>query len=454
MNPRTQRPFTATPGRQRGAVMVLIVIAMASMLLMGALALDGGHMLLNKTRLQNAVDAAALSGAKTLSLVGGDPDGYVAAADAARSAAWNTLRLNADAAGNGELDNGIGDAGVGAFAIVELSNSVYGPFSFPGPADAAYVRVTVPDYPLTGFFWSFAQWFSSGSLGEKAVAAIATAGPSPTAATCKIDPIVVCGDPDQYDLGDPNDPDDDNIYGYHYGDLQTLTCGTPGTPSEGNCQLLRLGDSTGGDDIRQAFCAGTEQCLDDTGSVDTEPGITWGPVAQGLNTRLGIYNGPVDSSTCPPDWFTYYDQPLVVMDDDGVEKQNGVPVDSTNGDLSAGGNPLNGDVNDWKSAYTGCARSPGSCSGEAERRVLNVVIGNCAAVAGGGATSVPVLGFGCFYLLQKVDQGGEKEVFGQFMKECQGSGYAGPTPADDAGPNIIQLYKSYFSDVSTPSPDS
>ena len=58
------------PKRQRGAVIVLIVIAMLSMLLMAALALDGSHMLVNKTRLQNAVDAAALSGAKTLLQVG------------------------------------------------------------------------------------------------------------------------------------------------------------------------------------------------------------------------------------------------------------------------------------------------------------------------------------------------------------------------------------------------
>ena len=57
--------------RQTGSVMVLIVVALAAMLLMAALALDGGHMLVNKTRLQNAVDAAALSGAKTLQQVMG-----------------------------------------------------------------------------------------------------------------------------------------------------------------------------------------------------------------------------------------------------------------------------------------------------------------------------------------------------------------------------------------------
>ena len=71
MNIRIQRPFTSTPRRQEGSVSVLMVIALAAMDMMAALALDGGHMMLNKTRLQNAVDAAALSGAKTLSQVEG-----------------------------------------------------------------------------------------------------------------------------------------------------------------------------------------------------------------------------------------------------------------------------------------------------------------------------------------------------------------------------------------------
>ncbi|BBN56859.1 hypothetical protein TRE132_49840 [Pseudomonas chlororaphis subsp. aurantiaca] len=71
MSARIQQPLSAFPRQQRGAMLVLVVIALAAMLLMGALALDGGHMLVNKSRLQNAVDAAALSGAKTLSKVMG-----------------------------------------------------------------------------------------------------------------------------------------------------------------------------------------------------------------------------------------------------------------------------------------------------------------------------------------------------------------------------------------------
>jgi len=69
---------------------------------------------------------------------------------------------------------------------------------------------------------------------------------------------------------------------------------------------------------------------------------------------------------------------------------------------------------------------------------------------------VPVLGFGCFYLLQTVKQSGvEAHVFGQFISECEGDGYAGATPADDVGPSIIQLYKTYIGEgAGEPSPDS
>src|SRR5207253_5160126 len=172
MRPRIQRPFTTYAKRQQGATIVLVVAALASILLMGALALDGGHMLVNKTRLQNAVDAAALSGAKMLMMV----SGATGAATQTQSAALATLTLNANATGNNELATAIGN-NVAGFATVELANNVYGPFSFPGPADAKYVRVTVANYPLSGFFWGILQATCNGAAPNKAVAAVATAGP-------------------------------------------------------------------------------------------------------------------------------------------------------------------------------------------------------------------------------------------------------------------------------------
>ncbi|MBS7660794.1 pilus assembly protein [Pseudomonas lalucatii] len=444
MNPRMQRP-RALPHRQRGAVMVLIVVALASMLLMSALALDGGHMLLNKARLQNAVDAAALSGAKTLSQVMGTGN----ASSQTRDAALNTLSLNANASGNGELAAAITAAGgVGAFAQVELATDVEGPFAFPGPVDARFVRVTVADYALPGFFWGFAQAFGAGGLADKAVAAIATAGPSQTA-PCDLAPLLVCGDENQYD------PGTGMFWGYRFGDLEVLKSAAGNAPAigPGNFQLIRLGDNTGAADIREALAGGIDQCLTPGEPVETEPGNTVGPVAQGLNTRFGQYSGPISPGDYPPDKVISFTTPRMTYNDSTsppqVEHQN-QPVTSNDGDLATASTSLY-DYNDWLESVANC---PSGCeaNGVLERRLLKIVVGNCDG-ASGGQTSVPVLGYGCFFLVQTVSQqGNQAQIFGQFVMDCAGDSVPGPV-VDDVGPKIIQLYKTYLTPT-TPSPDS
>jgi Flp pilus assembly protein TadG len=52
--------------KQRGSTMVLVVIGLSALIAMGGLALDTAHVFLNTARLQTALDAAALAGAKSL----------------------------------------------------------------------------------------------------------------------------------------------------------------------------------------------------------------------------------------------------------------------------------------------------------------------------------------------------------------------------------------------------
>jgi Flp pilus assembly protein TadG len=445
MNLRIQRPFTATPRRQEGSVSVLMVIALAVMAMMAALALDGGHMLLNKTRLQNAVDAAALSGAKTLSQV----EGSANMASATRTAALNTLVQNANAAGNNELATAVA-GNPGAFAVVALSSSVYGPFSYPGPANAKYVRVSVPSYSLTGFFWNFAQSF--GALGTKAVAAIATAGPSP-ASPCDLAPLMVCGDPTKYN------PATGMFWGFQFGDLQVLktAAGNSSSIGPGNFQLLDFG--SGGSSVRDDLAGGGTVCRNVGQNVQTAPGNTVGPTSQGLNTRFGIYNGPVSASNYPPDLVTSSSNPAITYNDSVTPAQvlyKGQPVTSSNGNLTAGSNAIL-DYNDWKASVAACVAGSGSgcqSNGVFERRMLKVVVGNCTGKQG-GSTTIPVLGFGCYFVVQPMSSGGtQAQIFGQFVKECEGDNVAGPSPSTDSGPEIIQLYKTYINGSGTPSTDS
>src|SRR5512134_3718515 len=95
--------------RQRGAALVLVTVGMVALLLMAGLALDGGHIFLNKTRLQNTVDAAALSAAKTIDETKGNTTEATAAAMAAFSS-------NAAAYGNAELQRSYG-GGAGSLSV-------------------------------------------------------------------------------------------------------------------------------------------------------------------------------------------------------------------------------------------------------------------------------------------------------------------------------------------------
>jgi len=331
---------------------------------------------------------------------------------------------------------------------VELASSVYGPFSYPGPADAKYVRVSVPSYNLTGFFWNFAQVFGSGGLGTKAVAAIATAGPSPTS-PCDLAPLMICGDPTK------NNPAAGMFWGFQFGDLQVLKTGA-GKPADsigpGNYHLLNLGTK-----VLEGMAGGHKACSNVGSDVLTDPGNKVGPASQGLNTRFGIYKGSVSASDYPPDLVTTSSTPEMTYDDsvNPPARYQGQPVTSSNGDLTAGGNAIL-DYNDWRASVAACMAGGSGCQGNGvfERRMLKVVVGDCTGKQN-GSTWIPVLGFGCYFVVQPMDKGGtDSQIFGQFVKKCEGDNVAGPSPSTDSGPQIIQLYKTYLTGSGTPSTDS
>ena len=62
------------------------------------------------------------------------------------------------------------------------------------------------------------------------------------------------------------------------------------------------------------------------------------------------------------------------------------------------------------------------------------------------AGEVPLLGFGCFFLLKQAQQqGNESYIYGQFLEDCRAGGMPGPAPTSVPGPYIIQLYRDYAS---------
>jgi uncharacterized membrane protein len=210
--------------KQKGAIAIVVVVGLIAFLAMAGLALDSGHAMLNKTRLQNAVDAAALSGAKELDLTGKD-------VFLARAAAIAAFEANSVASGNAEMGDAYAD---GTIQLEVQFSETLDPF-VPGTSPAEYVRVYARNFRLP-------MWFAAlGATTDKVVAASAVAGPSPTINTaCNIAPMMVCGDPD---AGAP-------FWGYAEGEPDVLKASSSGSDvGPGNFQLIRLGDNTGGADI-------------------------------------------------------------------------------------------------------------------------------------------------------------------------------------------------------------
>lgn len=406
----TRRRQTVLRRRQGGAVMIVFVVGMIAIVAMAGLALDGGHVMLNKTRLQNAVDAAALSGAKELDLTSDIVR--------ARNAAILAFGTNGSSGGNSEL----GEAYTSGTIDMEIQfSATLNPF-VPGTGPAEYVRVRARNFRMPAWFANIV------GVTEKTVAATAVAGPSPTInQACNIAPMMVCGDPA---AGPP-------YWGYTPGEPDVLKTSTSDSEvGPGNFQLIRLGDNAGGADIRVAMAGNYDGCASSGDVVQTEPGNTVGPVVQGLNTRFGSYAGPMVGmeETYPPDVITEQPSPPLSYDSGTDTILQGSTSVTSEADMSYGYDAYSDAV-----SYANYDVPPPT--GQFLRREVAIPIGDCSTTTN-GAGEVPVLGFGCYFLLQEAQQkGNESYVYGQFIEDCNAGGTPGPAPGDGPGLYIIQLYK-------------
>jgi len=405
--------------KQNGAVMILVVVGMVAMLAVVGLALDGGHAMLNKTRLQNAVDAAALSGAKELDL---SSDSLTA-----RTAARLAFTANGAASGNKEMGEAYAD---GTISLDVQFSSTLNPF-VPGTIPAEYVRVRARNFRMPA-------WFSTiVGITEMTVAATAVAGPSPTInVACNIAPMMVCGDPDPAVLN----------WGYTPGEPDVLKSNSvDGDIGPGNFQLIRLGGGQGARVVREGMAGNYDGCIASGDPIETEPGNTVGPVGQGLNTRFGIYDGSMkgEELTYPADVITQQPDPIL---DCGVTVIDGKAEEDCNKIVQgtepiSSGDQLSYNYEDYIDDLTSSRFDNMPPTGQYQRRVVAVPVGNCSGSTNGQG-QVPLLGFSCYFLLQEVGKGSEgSKVFGQFIESCNAGGVPGAAPGNAPGLYIIQLYK-------------
>ena len=407
MLPKLHNKLPVCGGRsQRGAALPIVAVGLVAMLAVAGLALDASHSVVNKTRLQNTVDAAALAAAKQ----------YDQAADivAANAAALQIFGLNADGAGNQELN---ADYDANGIAITIQWSETLNPFVNTGVGP--YVRVIASNYDIATSLTAVL------GIMEIDIAASAVAGPSPTVNTaCNIAPLVACA----------LDPDDPNLFGFSPNQVEVLksASGDSSGVGPGNFQLIRLG-CAGGNCVRDNIAGGYDGCVTNGETVETEPGNTVGPTVQGLNTRFGVYTGSMSPEDYPPDVITT--QPSTPLEYDSASdtvQQNGT---------AATANTLDYGWSQYIFDIAGGMLTNPPPQGVYERRVLTIPVARCDGTSSGQST-LDIVGFGCYFMLQQmVQQGTEAQIFGQFIDGCTAGGLPGPNPVSGPDPYIIQLYK-------------
>lgn len=413
---------------QSGAIIVMFTIGLFAIVAMAALALDSSHMLLNKGRLQNAVDSAALSAAKKLQDGGTLYD--------ARETAIGILAQNLGHSENSEIADVVtlsspdyNSSQVTSNVAIEFS-ALPDPF-VPGSDNSfEYVRVRVEGIGLDNFLAQILNF-------DKKVRASAVAGRS-TDIEClnKVVPLLVCGDMTK--------PDD---YGMAHGGLHVMKIGSKQNPTDpditlgpGNFQLLDLGGS-GGKSIEQGLAGefSPGACVAVGQEIPTEPGNKVGPVADGLNTRMGEWpNGnQLNSLDHPRDLNTCEGDRLLVDSE--------AQITNPTAEYYSYAAYYGQDIDENPVAHTQHCKTgdilPASAYNKPDRRKLPVVIGDCTGKIN-GKNVVEVKSIGCFFLTQKVEHAGNTSIIiGEYVAECGSSGNASLDPDFESDNFTIVLYR-------------
>ncbi|MDR3409618.1 MAG: Tad domain-containing protein [Formivibrio sp.] len=438
--------------RQRGVVAIIVGLSIFILVGMLALVLDLGHLYIAKTELQNAADAAALSGAKELD---GTFSGIGKAQTRAIQAAGdNTYDLNASSVVITSANLWVGSCPDDG-CMVPISNVTSNALA----SDKTFVKVDTGQHALNTWFspiWNILQTQTFGlAVAGKYVVDVA--------------PIAVCQLPDP---GTTNELGYERGVSYKVSDANPLGPGTmywidPESNTPGSCSVTSTNATL------PYVCTGKTSYTPIVGqTVNTNTGIS-DPQLEALDSRFDVFNSKnkCDPGTAPPDTnikeYIFDDKtagaPRDWMGTDPTRqsikfqtvsgKYQPVPYSSRvatdYGVLWSAFRPTSATVSQWSSLYKQSATSypetspyaqtsgaffqaPSSAHGPGKtgRRIMNLTIVDCTT-AGGVCRPATVVGIGKFFLQKKSNEPSNKEIYVEF-----GGLLTTPFP-----PNEIRLYR-------------
>ena len=427
--------------RQRGAVAVVVGLTIVMLAGMVGLAIDGGHLYLTKTELQNASDACAL--AASYNLTGSPTITQAAFLEAAAAGQAIGTRNKVDFQGSNVASTDI---------TVEFAESLAGSWikATSSPSGASkYVRCTLQRTGITPYLMQVM------GFGDQTVRASATATLSPSQSNCAI-PMGLCTQP----AGTA--PSYGYTAGQWYG-LDFKESGGGGVNYTGNFRWLDFdpnnttpGCPGGGANEIACVMKGAGQCslpapittsCPNTGST-TPPGCVGenGNVSKmeaAYNSRFGVYktgggNPNIDDS--PPDFTGFsYDSTTWTLGHDAY----GGTVSGVSNFKAARTSHLSTQSAFYSNPYQNSTPTQHTEHG-ADRRLVVVPIVDCSGFTGGGQYA-PIRAYACVLMLDTYRKSGS-DVISKFEyvglsntpgSPCASSGVTGDDSAQ--GPLVPSL---------------
>ena len=422
--------------RQRGAVAVVVGIAIFVLVGMIGLALDLGQMFVNKTELQNAADACALAAARELD---GNPDALTRA-DAAGVLVGTQNRVGFQKAAVALTPADISYS-------EELSpNSSYKTSTASSTSEAKEAKFAMCQVKRS----NIKMWFMGvNGFGDQIVSAYAVATLAPSQSTCAI-PIGMCKQPGG------SAPTFGLLVGQWYSGK--FSSGTPSTTGSYNWIDFNPNNGGGANEIKDLL-AGPGQCeLPAVGAPVGQQGEI-AATTDAWNTRFGIYKGAykiTDIALAPPDFTGVAYTRTGLGEADATTWPNAAPENAYTGTPSSGTTPNYQAAKTARTPYQSADPAgvvPGNSGGGrsiasvaeltqygSQRRVALAPIVDCEALAGTNPQTVPLQGYACVLLLSPIK--GPQDVVMEYLGEpnapgspCSSFGLAGGT----AGPLVPVL---------------
>jgi len=367
---RLLHPPSSRPA-QRGGVAIIVGLTMAVLIGFAGLALDGGRLYVNKTELQNAADACALSASFELTGAPNIPASRFPIAD-------DSGRLVATRNRVGFQAGLIANADVTVEFATALNAGAWLSAASSPPPQSKYVRCTIQQTGITPWFMQVL------GFGDQTVRALATATLAPSQNACTAIPIGMCSQSSTPPYG--------FVPGRWYnGGLNNADS------LSGSFNWIDFSPPAGGAGELSAALLGSGACTVTPGTLVGATGAI-SSLRRAWNSRFGIYHPSISPGSAVPDrsgysytavnWPSKFNAAADLLN---VKR----PAHAPYGTNVANGNTITG-LNVGPPSST-VLQAPALTTSGADRRFVPVPIVNCAALA--TAQTVPVLDWACILML-------------------------------------------------------